>query len=98
MDAENPFQSPIAAPVDAGLSVDELRSVMRRWERLRIVYNLLVGLVGIAVLLMMPTQILAANLIKILPGVVMYGLAANVCYFLGPAGEWYLIFLGFRWR
>ncbi len=72
----------------------EFRATFLAWERLRIVYNVvLVALTCISVLGSQPQHGLD-------PGfwlsAVVAGLAANVCYFLGPVAACYLRWLGVR--
>lgn len=82
----------------------DVRAVFLRWEKLRLLYNLIVGLVGaagaaacvldLAGLFNDPHDAMPLQVLVI--GVVCYGIAANVCYFLGPILESYLRWVGLR--
>ncbi len=72
----------------------EVRATFLQWEKLRIVYNVvLVALTCIATFGLKPE--LAMD-----PGfwlaAVAAGLAANVCFFIGPMAECYIRWLGYR--
>ncbi len=72
----------------------EFRATFLAWERLRIVYNIvLVALTCISVLGTQPQQGLDPGFWLAAAGA---GVAANVCYFLGPGLECYLRWLGLR--
>jgi hypothetical protein len=65
-------------------------SVIRWWESRRPLYNLAVGVTGLGVLgYSVGLELLLGNGLLEFPliGVVAYGIAANVCYTLGPAAE-----------
>ena len=65
-------------------------SVVRWWESRRPLYNLAVGITGLGVLgYSVGLELLLGNGLLEFPliGVVAYGIAANVCYTLGPAAE-----------
>lgn len=65
-------------------------SVIRWWESRRPLYNLAVGVTGLGVLgYSVGLELLLGNGLLEVPliGVVAYGIAANVCYTLGPAAE-----------
>jgi hypothetical protein len=49
------------------------------WERMRWIYNLAVGLVGLSAILANANQFVTADMV----GLVMYGLLANLFYTLG---------------
>ena len=90
---DNPYQSPLteepaAVVQQASLASedDSWKTVLRRWEIMRVPYNLIVAIAGVMALFMMPMFSLAETLV----GIVAYGMAANVMYLLGPAVELYL--------
>lgn len=69
--------------------VHTARSIVRWWESRRLIYN---GFVGIAGLITLTAISLLSHLpggpppltpLDVLPGVVVYGIAANFCYSLG---------------
>jgi hypothetical protein len=71
-----------------------LRSILIRWERLRILYNLvLVGLV------LLPTGgSIHLPSLRELPVLAVGAFLANLCYLAGPVAEAYLSWLGLRSR
>jgi len=82
----------------------DVRAIFLRWEKLRILYNLIVGAVGVAAIVFCvlawtdlfarPVSVWA--LIRPIIGALFYGIAANICYFLGPVFESYVRWLGLR--
>ena len=65
-------------------------SVIRWWESRRPLYNLAVGVTGLGVLgYAVGLELLLGNGLLRVPliGVAAYGVAANVCYTLGPLAE-----------
>jgi len=58
---------------------DELRHVLRWWEKKRVWYNLAVGIVGLFGLVMFSSHFYLEDLI----GILIYGIIANVFYSLG---------------
>jgi hypothetical protein len=90
---ENPYQSPQTPTADTPPSAKPAevswKQIAKRWEILRLPYNLIVGLAGLLALAMIPTLTWR----EIIVGVVAYGLGANVMYLLGPITEMYLNWL-----
>jgi len=90
---ENPYQSPQtvgADPPSPGEPVQvDWKSILKRWEILRIPYNLIVGLAGLVALAMIPPQLLP-YWPSAIAGVLFYAFCANVMYFLGPVAELYV--------
>jgi hypothetical protein len=85
---DNPYQSPQTVSADPSSpsmpSEVNWKSILKRWELLRLPYNLIVGLAGLPALALMgfsPGTI---------GGAIIYGLVANVMYLLGPVIELYL--------
>lgn len=94
---ENPYQSPQAVAAEferQSPAVVDWKSILKHWEILRIPYNLLVGLAGLFVLTTVPSSLLPEAVLE----AVVYGLAANVLYLLGPAVELYLNWLVDAWE
>ncbi len=95
---ENPFQPPqteTAAPRPSALPAPfDWKSVLRRWELLRLPYNLIVGVTGLLGLATVPPPFLLAGLV----GADVYGLMANVMYLLGPVTELYLNWFVDAWE
>jgi len=87
---DNPYKPPKAVTADtspSGKSAEvSWKSIAKRWEILRLPFNLIVGLAGLLALAMVPTLTLA----DVVVGAVAYGLCANVMYLLGPVTEMYL--------
>lgn len=90
----------------ASFAMADARPIFLRWEKLRLLYNLIVGVVG---LLAIAPHVIDRINPDFLPGPAMpplllvlgmasYALAANVCYFVGPALETYLAWLGLKIR
>jgi hypothetical protein len=91
--SHNPYQPPEMAADDApptGTTAETgWKQIAKRWEMLRIPFNVIVGLTGVLMLAILPT--LAWQQIAV--GVVAYGFMANVMYLLGPIGEMYINWL-----
>jgi hypothetical protein len=93
---ENPYQSPqtvIAEPRQSPPQID-WKSILKRWEILRIPYNLIVGLAGLLTLAMIPPSLLPHAVGE----AIVYGLVANVMYLLGPVTELYLNWFVDAWE
>lgn len=79
------------------------RLVFLRWEKLRLAYNVIVGLVGLVAIAPFLIDRFdpgflygAAPMRALLAGALVYGITANAAYFLGPALECYVRWLGLR--
>jgi len=95
-DPKNPYATPpVAESIATGEASTEwgIQSVARRvflaWEKLRLHYNAV--LIAICLLTAFTTG--AYQLPEFWIACVMAGLAANVCYFVGPVAETYLTWL-----
>lgn len=86
----NPFQSPQPAPAaDAEtLRLVSWRDLAIRWERLRLVYNLVMLVAGVGSVAVLGGAQLPLSLLVV--GVAGWAVAANVCYLLGPIVQMYL--------
>ena len=87
----NPFQSP--EPLESlgenlAHSGDTWKDVAVRWERLRLPYNLAVGVAGLCGLLIVPVS---ANPGEVIAGALGWAIGANVCYLLGPIVQMYAL-------
>ncbi len=89
----------------AKFTVSDAGAAFFRWEKLRIPYNLIVGVVGfVGVIVPWILWLLgepdapdpAVSFRRAAIGVVLYGVMANVCYCAGPVVECYLRWLGLR--
>jgi len=95
---DNPYSSPTAASgaenVVAVETTTSLATIARRiflaWERLRILY---IGLLGLLTLIVAGTQILEPEILFLVVG---GAIISNVCYFAGPIAETYITWLGFE--
>ena len=88
----NPYQPPLTAEVVLsrdGSPAEPWKSIARRWERLRVLYNALLFLAGLPALVL---SVMNDGAI-ILVAVAFYAFAANVLYLLGPIAEMYLNWL-----
>ena len=103
MTENNPYIAPIEAA--DGSHADQAnqsllviaKSTFLAWEKLRLIYIafLVVLTLGIAV----SSQPLSPNqFVELMAAIVMGGVFANVCYFLGPVAETYVAWLGFPSR
>ncbi|MBX7072879.1 MAG: hypothetical protein K1X71_06990 [Pirellulales bacterium] len=85
---ENPFASPapLASPrgQHAASEPADWKKIARRWELLRIPYNVLVFLAGMFWIALNPDQL------RYWPEIVIFGIAANLAYCIGPLGEMYV--------
>lgn len=87
-----------AVPTEPGaLAANPWKQIAWRWERLRILYNLLLLGEGVACMTLL-WQLLD---IPLLLGAMAYGLGANVMYSFGPLAEiylcWFAEFADDRW-
>jgi hypothetical protein len=98
-DTNNPYASPAAAPGGTPASDEaaqlDWKSVLRRWEVLRLPYNLIVGVTGLISLIMFPSVALGELMVVV--GIVLYGIGANVCFFFGPIAELYINWFADTW-
>ena len=70
-----------------------LRKIVKEWELLRVLYNLILLIEGLALTSMYMDRI---HPVAYVCGVIAFGLAANLCYCLGPLLEFYLAAFGIR--
>ena len=86
----NPYSSPESnQPSDKKPLNSELREIVIGWERLRILYNIILFLVGVAaifVCMRAPYFNLAESIIP----AIMFGIFANICFCMGPTAETYI--------
>lgn len=85
---DNPFASPapLASPHGSHAASEpaDWKKIARRWELLRIPYNILVFLAGMFWIALDP------HLLVYWPEIVIFGIAANLAYCIGPLGEMYV--------
>ena len=93
---DNPYQSPQTVSTDpqslSGSLEVNWKSILKRWELLRLPYNLVVGLAGLLALALVPFSPMTIG------GAIIYGLGANVMYLLGPVTELYLNWFVDAWE
>lgn len=94
---DNPYQSPQTTTADAtplGKPTEvSWKAIAKRWEILRIPFNLMVGLTGLLALALAPIPVWEAVV-----GVIVYAFCANVMYLLGPVTEMYLNWFVDAWE
>jgi hypothetical protein len=75
------------------LTSPSVKAIFRAWERLRLAYNAV--LVAVVVLFISPREEVP---LAFWLSLVCEAVAANLCFFAGPLGEWYVGWLGYRSR
>ena len=93
------------AESDTRFAWNDARAVFWRWERLRLAYNAIVGLLGLVAVAPFVIDRFdpsfrygTAPSGGLVLAVVLYAAAANTCYFLGPLLECYVRWLGWNSR
>lgn len=77
----NPYKAPSADANEAQPS--PLKSIVLYWEKMRLLYNVILG--GIGILTILLTDMLNYwPIAGLLGGAIIYGIAANLVYSLGP--------------
>lgn len=95
-DSTNPyatprFASPEAAAPDASA---DWKVIARRWEKLRLLYNGLLLIAGLAALAIASGPNLAPTVsLTSVVFIALYAVAANACYTWGPIAEMYVSWL-----
>ncbi|MCW1884904.1 hypothetical protein OKA04_09210 [Luteolibacter flavescens] len=89
--SENPYAPPSAGamPTQAEDQRPALREIVVAWEKLRIWYNAILLVPGLAVVAMWTGQYGMPLLFGLVSAVVI-AIGANICFLLGPAAELYL--------
>jgi hypothetical protein len=93
----NPYEPP-SAPLEAKKTESQrydLRLFLD-WEKLRLLYNAILGVETLLLLMVMPPA--RGKIIAVGAQLVMACLAANLCYCLGPVLNGYSELIGFRGR
>ncbi|HLA84139.1 MAG TPA: hypothetical protein VJL29_05050 [Thermoguttaceae bacterium] len=103
----NPYASPADLPDPSRIHSNALSPSDRRclqvgrvvvaWEKLRILYNLLLGLEA-AVVFLLAVVFLDQSLRGLAKTILLGGLAANLCFCAGPLADGYLSWFGLRHR
>ena len=87
---ETPSEEVVPTATHSQTLVEIVKTTFLAWERLRIIYVLLLGI--LTVVLVGPQPIHIPIVIVIAGGAVL----ANLCYFAGPILESYVRWLGYR--
>ena len=88
-DQPNPYEAFEAPEAGVAISADtttDWREIAARWERYRIPFNICLLVLGTGLLVMA----MGVEAIAMIPGVIVFGVAANLCYLCGPITEMYL--------
>ena len=89
--SENPYSSQLSQDSAALPALDlDFGTILKRWERLRIVYNAIL-IPWVLVILLLSQTASPGIIILVVPA----GLLANLLYLLGPAVESYMTWFGF---
>ena len=87
--SENPYAPPSAGPEPADHQWPALREIVLAWEKLRLWYNAILAVPGLAVLAgWVGKQGMPLFFALVMAAMVAVG--ANFCFLLGPAAELYL--------
>lgn len=90
----NPYAAPASEPPTPAIhAAIDAAALVRRWEKWRLMYNLIVGVTGLLSTLPLMWRSSPEILDSLVIGIVAYGIAANLAYFMGPLAELYLIWL-----
>lgn len=86
----NPYSTPESKQVSAHSPLNtELRNIVIGWERMRVLYNILLFLVGITAIFFC----MKAPFFKLEDAVfpaILFGIFANICFCAGPIVETYI--------
>jgi hypothetical protein len=88
MPGNDPYAPPVAGWLPVTVSGHEVRVVVVAWERLRIVYNLVLLVAGLGVGSIWG---IVVGSTEFLLGAAVVGIGANGCFFAGPLVELYLM-------
>ncbi|MCU0797434.1 MAG: hypothetical protein MUF31_16055 [Akkermansiaceae bacterium] len=84
----NPYAPPVSADKDSAPDRHALRDIVSGWERLRLLYNLVLLLPGVIVLILW-NQRQQMPFGFGLVSAAMVAIGANIAFFLGPLAELY---------
>ncbi len=86
----NPYSSPESNQTSDSKPLNsELRDIVIGWERMRVLYNIILFLVGItAIFVMMRAPFF--ELAEVILPAIAFGIFANVCFCAGPTAETYI--------
>lgn len=99
--ANNPYDPPTATLAVSEPIVDDrfhaVGKTMVAWEKLRLIYNIVMGLFVLAVVAISQAMV-ARNYFEVCAEIAAGGLFANLCYCVGPMIDGYLTWFGVRHR
>ena len=86
----NPYSSPESNQTSDSKPLNsELRDIVVGWERMRVLYNIILFLVGItAIFVMMRAPFF--ELAEVILPAIAFGIFANICFCAGPVTETYI--------
>ncbi len=85
----NPYSSPINQPSSLAPQQQEFKQVVIAWEKLRLLYNVVMLLVGIIALFIL-INYYRESTNMVLFQALCFAFVANLCFFAGPVCELYL--------
>jgi hypothetical protein len=86
----NPYSSPESKESSHTKPLNtELRNIVIGWERMRILYNIILFLVGV-VAIFVSLQKPFFSLEEVVISAIAFGIFANVCFCAGPTAETYI--------
>ncbi len=85
----NPYSTPVSEPSKLSTHQSEFKHVVIAWEKLRLLYNVILLLVGIIALFILINYYRESTNMVLLQTVV-FAFLANLAFFAGPVCELYL--------
>lgn len=85
----DPYLSPVAQPVTTSRQQQQFKQIVIAWEKLRLLYNVVMLLTGVVALFVM-VNYFRESTGTLITQVLFYGIAANLFFFAGPVCELYL--------
>jgi len=85
----NPYSTPVSHSSQIPTQSSEFKHVVIAWEKLRLLYNIILLFVGIVALFILINYYRESTNMVLLQAVV-FAILANLCFFAGPVCELYL--------
>lgn len=85
----NPYSTPASQPTSLSTQQREFKHVVIAWEKLRLLYNVILLLAGIIALFILINYYRESTNMVLLESLA-FALLANLCFFAGPVCELYL--------
>ena len=85
----NPYSTPVSEPSNLSTHQSEFKHVVIAWEKLRLLYNVILMLAGIIALFIL-INYYRESTTMVLMQTLAFAFLANVCFFAGPVCELYL--------